>query len=95
MRKALVFAFAGLCVLACVFDVAWRAFGSLTMLQVSVGSGAFLAIVAAAPFFMKPSDADINDIGIVTMDDEDAESIDATARTPQGSPRIGRIGQVA
>lgn len=95
MRKALVFAFTGLCVLACVLDVAWRAFGSLTVLQVSVGSGAFLAVIAAAPFFMKPSDADLNDIGIVPMDDEDEEAAEVPARATKSAPRIGRIGQVA
>ena len=73
MFKALGFSLTGLCVLATVLDTAWRAFGALTLTSVTFGSGVFVVVLAAAPFFMKPTDADINDIGIIHVDDEDDE----------------------
>jgi hypothetical protein len=75
MWKAIAFSFAGICVLTTVFDVAFRALGSLSMSQVSVGSGLFLVVLALSPLFMKPSDADLNDIGLAPMDDEESSPL--------------------
>ena len=89
MVKAFGFSFAGFCALAAVLDVAARAFGTLTVTHVSVGSGVFLAVVATAPLFMKPSDADINDVGIVREDDEDTtESAAIGSEVHEASSRV-------
>lgn len=87
MVKSLGFSFAGLCALAAVLDVAARAFGTLTFTHVSVGSGVFLAVVAMAPLFMRPSDADLNDVGIVREDDEETtESAALRLTLPRREP---------
>lgn len=85
MWKAIGVSFAGLCALAAVLDVAARAVGALTLTHVSLGSGVFLVVVASAPFFMKPSDADLNDVGIVREDDEDGE--EEEGNEGQGAPQ--------
>jgi hypothetical protein len=83
MIKALGFAFVGLCVVATLFDVAWRVFGALTTSGAALGSGAFAIVLLASPFFMKPSDVDINDAGIVhAEEDEEAPGADLRGVRP-------------
>jgi hypothetical protein len=87
MKKTLGYSFVGLCVLATVLDVAWRAIASLSLVHVSFGSGALLAVLVVAPFVMKPTDANLNDVGIVRVDEDESVDARVNERPARMAPR--------
>jgi len=83
MNKAFALAFASLCAVTVSLDALWRVVENLNFVQLSFGSGALLAVCAAAPFVMKPSDTDINDVGLASFED-DEPAASPLLSTPKG-----------
>jgi hypothetical protein len=58
-----------LCIMTALFDFALRAYEALTPVQISMGSGAFAAILLTAPLFMRVSDTDLSNIGVAEVEE--------------------------